>query len=425
MANSNCSARNHRIETAQSCGKRGAVRRALVLLWGLTLGFACVDLTPPPEVVKYRNGLNSGGAIGATGGAGEGGDTGGAIGGGATGSAGATGVAGMTGTGGATLQPDAHGVAGSDGSAIPDAPLGSGGAVGTGGVVVQDGAAGGATGTGGKPIDASSGSGGATPDAPVATGGVLGTGGVGSGGKVGTGGETGTGGATGTGGVVGTGGTTVGTGGATGTGGSPGTGGATGYSCASAIVPASGMVTNFSDWNATTSTWGSGTLTGNIYQYAGSGATVNTAKVEGTPPGLHLTSTVPTSNYGGGGITFLSCVTVASYTKVQFDIYGGSPNCAIELQLQTFDQRPADQTPPGGCKSDGGSSCFKFPVMSKVVALSTTITTPKTVSATLASFTNWSTAAAGQIVGMQWQFTSSGSSSCTVNATFTNIKFVP
>jgi hypothetical protein len=59
------------------------------------------------------------------------------------------------------------------------------------------------------------------------------------------------------------------------------------------------------------------------------------------------------------------------------------------------------------------------------VDLSTTITTPKTVSATLASFTNWSTSAAGQIVGMQWQFTPSGSSSCSVNATVTNIKFVP
>jgi hypothetical protein len=415
MVNSSPSARNRRIESAQSCGKRGSVRRALVLLWGLTLGVACVDLTPPPEVLKYRNSLNSGGAVGTTGGAGEGGGVGagGAIGGGATGTAGATGVAGMTGAGGSPIQPDAHGVGGSAGGAIPDVALGSGGAAGSGGAVVQDGAAGGATGVGGNKMDASPGAGGSTPDAPVGTGGVLGTGGVGSGGKVGTGG------------VVGSGGTTAGTGGASGTGGAPGTGGATGYSCASAIVPASGVVTNFSDWNATTSKWGSGTLTGNIYQYAGSGATINTAKVEGTPPGLHLTGTVPSANYGGGGLTFLSCVTVASYTKVQFDVYGSSPNCAIELQLQTFDQRPADQTPPGGCKADGGTSCFNFPLMSKVVDLSTTVTTPKTVSATLASFTNWTAAAAGQIVGMQWQFTLSSGSSCTVNATFTNIKFVP
>jgi len=414
MVNSSPSARNRRIEPAHSRGKRGTGRRALVLLWGLTLGFACVDLTPPPEVVNYRNGLNSGGAVGTTGGAGEGGGpgTGGAIGGGATGTAG-TGVGGMTGTGGSPIQPDAPGVGGSDSGAIPDVALGSGGGAGSGGAVVQDGAAGGVTGTGGNKMDASTGAGGSTPDAPVGTGGVLGTGGAGSGGKVGTGGVTGTGGGT------------AGTGGISGTGGSPGTGGATGYSCASAIVPASGVVTNFSDWDSTTSKWGSGTLTGNIYQYAGSGATINPAKVEGTPPGLHLTGTVPSANYGGGGITFLSCVTVASYTKVQFDAYGSSPNCAIELQLQTFDQRPADQIPPGGCKSDGGTSCFTFPLMSKVVDLSTAVTTPKTVSVTLASFTNWTSAAAGQIVGMQWQFTSSSGSSCSVNATFTNIKFVP
>ncbi len=428
------------MEAAQFRGKRGAVSRALVLLWGLTLGSACVDLTPPPEVVKYRNSLNSGGAVGSMGGADEGGDTGGAIAGGATGTAGTTGIAGQIGAGGAILQPDAGGGAGTDGATVLDVALGSGGAVGTGGVVVQDGAAsggtGGATGAGGGTIDASPGAGGSTPDAPVDTGGMLGTGGVGSGGvgtggttgtagATGTGGTTGTAGATGTGGVVGTGGTTAGTGGATGTGGVPGTGGTTGYSCASAIVPASGVVTDFSDWNTTTGNWGSGALTGNIYQYAGTGATMNPAKVEGTPVGLHLTGTVPASDYGGGGITFLSCVTVASFTRVQFDIYGGSPNCSIELQLQTFDQRPADQTPPGGCKADGGSSCFKFPVMSKVVDLSTTITTPKTVSATLANFTNWSATAAGQIVGMQWQFTASGSNSCSVNATVTNIKFVP
>ncbi len=443
MSDSSDSARSRKIESVQSGRGSGAVRRAMVLLAGLTLGFACVDLTPPPEVVQYRNGLSSGGGVGNNGGDGDGGirDTGGSLGtggaggdgatdaggavgvggktsaggGGATGAGGAVGVGGKTGAGGSTIPTDARGVAGTDGSAIPDIVLGSGGAVGTGGSVGQDGAA--HPGTGGRNMDASPGKGGATPDAPIGTGGV-----AGSGGLVSTGGAVGTGGTT-----AGTGGATV-TGGATGSGGATEAGGATGYSCANAIVPASGVVTDFSDWDATTSRWGSGTLTGNIYQYAGSGATMNTAQVEGTPKGLHLTGKVPSIGYGGGGLTFLSCTTVASFTKVQFDVYGSAPNCAVELQLQTFDQRPTDQSPPGGCLlTDAGSGCFTFPVMKQVVSLSTAVAAPgRTVSATLASLTNWSTSAAGQIVGLQWQFTrGSSSSDCTVDATFTNIKFVP
>jgi hypothetical protein len=409
MPDSNFPPRSRGIERLQSRGESTSARRALMLLSGFTLGLACVDLTPPPNLVKYRSGgfSSTGGDIGTSGGTGGGGNvstggslgTGGAVGGGAIGSGGVTGGGGMTGAGGITALPDAHEVAGRDGGTNPDVALGSGGAVGTGGSVGRGGAtdAGGATGTGGKKMDASPGTGGSTPDAATATGGVVGTGGK-----------------------------TVVTGGTTGTGGAAGAGGTTGYKCANAIVPTSGVVTNFSDWNATTGNWGSGALTGNVYQYAGTGATMNTAKVEGTPKGLHLTGTVPSGYYAGGGLTFLSCVTVSSFTKVQFDVYGSSPSCAIELQLQTFDQRPVEQTPPGGCKADGGAGCFAFPVMRQVVDLSTAVAAPgRTVSATLASLTNWSTTAAGQIVGIQWQFTHSSGGACAVDATFTNIKFVP
>jgi hypothetical protein len=360
-----------------------------------------VDLTPPPEVVKFRNsgGSSTGEDLGASGGAGGGtaADTGGS-----RGSGGAIGAGGTTGAGGVTTSPGAGGGAG-NADANLDVTLGSGGTVNSGGSVSQGGSitTGGSTGTGGQRTDVPPGTGGSSPDVPN-----------GSGGAVGSGGITSAGGMTAAGGAIGTGGTKA------------GTGGTTAYSCANAIVPASGVVTDFSDWNATTARWGSGALTGNIYQYNGGSATMNAAKVEGTPVGLHLSGSVPSGSYGGGGVTFLSCVTVASFTKVQFDVYGSGANCSIELQLQTFDQRPVDQTPPGGCKADGGSGCFNFPVKSMIVDLSTAVaaSAPKTVSATLASFTNWSTTLAGQIVGMQWQFTGNG---CKIDATFTNIKFVP
>jgi hypothetical protein len=254
---------------------------------------------------------------------------------------------------------------------------------------------------------------------------------MGTGGVVGSGGIQTTGGTPGSGGIVGSGGSAVATGGkpdsggTTGSGGATATGGVAAFNCANAIVPANGSITDFTDWNATTNRWGSGALTGNIYQYGGTSATMNSAKVEGSPAGLHISGSIPASGYGGGGLTFSSCVTVASFTKVSFAIYGSAAGCAIELQLQTYDQRPVDQTPPGGCKSDGGSACFGFPAKSQIVSLPSAVAAPGTsVSATLSTFTNWSTAAAGQIVGLQWQFTSTGGT-CTPNATVTNIKFAP
>ena len=184
-----------------------------------------------------------------------------------------------------------------------------------------------------------------------------------------------------------------------------------------------GVITGFTAWNASTSTWGSGTLTGTIFQYAGAGATINTAKVEGSPPGLHLTGSVQSSNggYGGGGLKFFSCVTVASFTKISMDVYGSAAGCAIELQLQIYDQRPAEQSPPGGCKSDGGATCYNFPAKANFMSPPNSAT-PTTVSTTLSSLSNWSTVPAGQIVGVQWQFTAPGGT-CTPNVTFTNIKF--
>ena len=316
------------------------------------------------------------------------------------------GTVGRGGAGGSATLPDSRGEADADGV------VANGGAIGVDGLVI--------------PI---------APDAPGGDGGAvdvaLGTGGASdNGGSMGqSGGSMGQGGAAASGGVTGTGGNhpmdaSPGADGAT-YDGPIGIDGAT-YSCGNAIVPASGVITDFSDWNATTATWGSGTLTGSIYAYADPKATMNTARVEGTPKGLHLTSTVPLQSYSGGGLTFFSCVSAASFSKIQFDVYGSGPNCEIDLQLQTFAQRPVDQSPPGGCKADGGAGCFAFPAMKNIVDLSTAVAAPgKTVSTTLASFTNWSTAAAGQIVGMQWQFLRNGNSDCMIDATFANIKFVP
>jgi hypothetical protein len=118
-------------------------------------------------------------------------------------------------------------------------------------------------------------------------------------------------------------------------------------------------------------------------------------------------------------LTFLSCVTTASFTKISFNVYGTSA-CSIELQLQTFDQRPNNQTPPGGCDPSG--TCFTFPAKSQVVSLSTSVAAPGTavsVPLSTSGFTHWTAAVGTQVVGLQWQFTGT----CSIDATFTNIKF--
>ena len=131
------------------------------------------------------------------------------------------------------------------------------------------------------------------------------------------------------------------------------------------------------------------------------------------------------TSWGGAGLTFLSCATVASFTKISFDVYGQAAGCTIELQLQTFSQRPTDQDSSRRLREGGRRhGLLRFPVKSQVVDLATAVTTPKTVSVTLYTMTNWAASAATQIVGIQWQFASTGGS-CTPNATFTNIKFVP
>jgi hypothetical protein len=393
----------------------------------------CVDLTLPPELRNYNAGGAGGSVVGLGGSVGAGGNTG------TTTAPGTGGIVVPASTGGVPAGSGGMGIdapgAGGAGGASPDAPPGTGGvdaaggAVGAGGteadlapppVDVQPGTGGIAVGTGGT----SAGTGGTGTTTVTGSGGVIGSGGVttstggtttASGGTVGSGGKTGSGGTT-----TATGGTVSASGGTTSAGGTTtSTGGSTGYNCSSPISPVSGYVTNFTDWNATTARWGTGTLIGTIYGYASTNpAATMTAKVEGTTPGLHMVGSTSSTGYAGGGLTFLSCVTTASFTKVSFDVYGSAGSCAIELQLQTFDQRPSDQTPPGSCNPSG--TCYNFPKRSSAVSLSTAVSAPgTTVTTTLSTMTNWSTAEGAQIVGIQWQFTGT----CSIDATFTNIKF--
>ena len=208
-----------------------------------------------------------------------------------------------------------------------------------------------------------------------------------------------------------------------------------GLDCSAAIVPnnlVSGGVTDFSDWKS--SKWGdTGGLWGYMYSYQGPLGSTMTAGADSLAKNMHVTGTVMPGDYGGAGLSFAVCTTVASFTQVQFTLSGSSPGCDLELQIKTFDQQPITQNPAGGCLQDAAEGCYNFPVMKKVAVPTADATT---VVVPLGTFSKWSDANATQVVGMQWQFTSptpdpgasveaGGGGGCPIDVTIADIKFLP
>jgi hypothetical protein len=234
-----------------------------------------------------------------------------------------------------------------------------------------------------------------------------------------------TGGASGGGGSIG-----AGTGGSTGGTTSP----PTGLDCAAAVTPAnsaSGGVTDFTDWNNVTGRWGSTSgLYGTTYPYVDSVGSSMRASVDQTSKTLHATGSVLAGGYGGMGLAFYVCATVASFTQVQFSVKGSSPGCEMELQIKTWDQQPPSPSPGGGCDSSVGS-CYGYPVAKKVVDLQTPLTPLTPVTIPLADFSGWSAARAAQVLGLQWQFSRSSvdpdasAVGCPIDVSITNVKFLP
>jgi hypothetical protein len=263
--------------------------------------------------------------------------------------------------------------------------------------------------TGGMPIDA-----------PLATGGVHATGG-----QVATGGKTATGGTTNL-DASQAGDTLVATGGAV-----MATGGVMlPYKCASPLALTGGTVTNFSDWNSATLSWGSRSrLSGRLFQYQAAEATIDPIKIEGTPLGMHVTGTIP-GGWGGVGLLFDQCTDISANIAVGFDIHGKAKGCRWEVIIQNWDQRPIEETPPGGCLMDAGTGCYKSPGVFPNLDLQTEIpsTAPASVVKLYSGFSHWSAEKAKQVIGVQWQFTSltanpTAENTCTIDLTIGNIRF--
>ena len=206
--------------------------------------------------------------------------------------------------------------------------------------------------------------------------------------------------------------------------------------CSAPVTPnnvSNGGVTDFSDWSTSTGKWGNNQgLYGAIYGYAGPSTTASTmsAYVGTTDQALHGNGMVASGGYGGIGLSYCACSTVAAFSQVQFTVSGSWPGCDLQMQIKTFDQTPTSQNPMGGC--DAGS-CYNYPAALQVALPSST---PTTITTPLSSFSNWTPANAAEVVGLQWQWTYSGSNNpadggvdasagCPISASITNIKFLP
>jgi O-glycosyl hydrolase len=203
---------------------------------------------------------------------------------------------------------------------------------------------------------------------------------------------------------------------------------ANGLDCANASVPnnlESGGVTDFSDWK--NSKWGdTSSLWGYLYSYKGPKGSTMSANADASAKNLHITGSVMSGDYGGAGLSFGVCTTVTSFTHLQFTLSGSSPSCDLEVQIKTFDQQPVSQNPAGGCLQDASAGCYNFPVF-KQAAVPTADTTVITLP--LDNFSSWSTENAGQVVGIQWQWTGTGVDpdagvGCPIDVYVSDIRFV-
>jgi hypothetical protein len=194
------------------------------------------------------------------------------------------------------------------------------------------------------------------------------------------------------------------------------------------VTPTNGNITDFSDFDTTSGKWGATSgLYGAIFDYTDGAATATMkAAVDPINKNLHFTGSLASGDYAGGGLSFNVCATVSTFSSILFTIAGSAPGCDIALQLQTFDQRPTNQTPPGGCDPTG--SCWSFPNKGDVAVPTAT---PAVITTPLSSLSNWSAADAAQIVAIQFQFSvpqvadGGTATTCAVDVTIDDVKFAP
>jgi hypothetical protein len=203
---------------------------------------------------------------------------------------------------------------------------------------------------------------------------------------------------------------------------------------ASALTLMNGHVTNFSsqEYSPISGQYCNASgLNGTTFQYSGgpNDGSSSAIAVDTVAGNLSLSLTVGPAGFAGGGISFRSCVTVPASSAIRFNAWrasGDQTGCTFKVLLQTFEQRPTTQNPPGGCAF--GASCYYFPASPNITLAST----PTIVTVALAAFTGvpHTMPIEGQLVGLQWQLDSApvvdggAQATCTLEVRLDDIDFI-
>ena len=122
-------------------------------------------------------------------------------------------------------------------------------------------------------------------------------------------------------------------------------------------------MTDFTDWNDATGKWGSTQGLYGEHLRVRRPATVSTMSASRghNQQALHGTGAVTTGDYGGIGLSYCACSTVASFSQVQFTVSGS----VARLRSADADQdvrSDAHQPDPTGRLHRAGS-CYNYPVV--------------------------------------------------------------
>jgi hypothetical protein len=199
---------------------------------------------------------------------------------------------------------------------------------------------------------------------------------------------------------------------------------------APSTLMADGHLTNFSfaEYSESSGKWcdASG-FHGSTFAYNGVEANSRSMTVDTTDESVKLSVMVSGGSYAGGGLAFESCLDASAFSGIKFTVAvsGGSlTGCSYEFQLQTFEQRPTSQNPPGGCDQNT-TSCYSFPAARNLPAPSMNPASPTLVTLPFSGFVGTSVMPpTAQLVGLQWQVSSSGGP-CTVELRIDDIDFIP
>jgi hypothetical protein len=191
----------------------------------------------------------------------------------------------------------------------------------------------------------------------------------------------------------------------------------------------SGHVTNFGprEYSPSSGKWcDESGFHGSQFSFKGNNPMdANGVTIDAVDGSLKLQITASSGSYGGGGLAFESCLDASAFTGIQFSVAvsaGSLAGCTYQLQLQTFEQRPTSQSPPGGCDMST-TSCYGFPAAANLPAPSTDPANPTLVVVPFSRFSASVMPAPKQLVGLQWQV--NASTGCTVELRIDDIDFIP